>query len=532
MAYCSSYYLYQRYEKRGNQNWLPSYPNVYSIDGEGSQPLRARKMYDTECGWIPDEEPIYRWVTIAPSSDPSTYVCDDCGLPPTPDPIYRWTNSGTTCIGYDKYQRVIKQVSYDNGSTWENVSPVEYSATTLIESDSSDCGYVNPEQMPLTLIPLENGYFTVGLFDTDASCTVYYSTDSGITWQSLTLSSASTATIIATTGNKIMWMGNSHIGDLTFNSTCNYNVEGNVLSLDYGLSNFTGQTSAPNTKYGGRHNRLFNGSTKLISAKDLLLPHNFSNHSEYLGGGCAYLFRGCTSLTTPPQLPATTLPESCYAGMFQGCTSLTTPPQLPATTIAPSCYYFMFAGCTSLTTAPQLPATTIEERCYMDMFSGCTSLTVAPTLPATTLAESCYNGMFSKCTSLITPPQLPATTLSKLCYNAMFEDCSSLTTAPELPATILKESCYRYMFRKCTSLAKAPDLTALTLVSNCYEYMFGGCTNLKYIKCLATDISASMCTKYWTFNVSQTGTFVKNNSMSSWPADYDGIPINWTVQNA
>jgi hypothetical protein len=60
------------------------------------------------------------------------------------------------------------------------------------------------------------------------------------------------------------------------------------------------------------------------------------------------LFDGCTSLTTAPALPATTLAARCYAGMFQGCTSLTTAPALPATTLATDCYNYMFYGCTKL----------------------------------------------------------------------------------------------------------------------------------------------------------------------------------------
>ena len=34
------------------------------------------------------------------------------------------------------------------------------------------------------------------------------------------------------------------------------------------------------------------------------------------------MFKCCTSLTTAPVLPATTLAEGCYQGMFEGCTSL------------------------------------------------------------------------------------------------------------------------------------------------------------------------------------------------------------------
>jgi len=46
----------------------------------------------------------------------------------------------------------------------------------------------------------------------------------------------------------------------------------------------------------------------------------------------------------------------------------------------------MFRGCTSLITAPELPATTLTNYGYQGMFGGCTSLTKAPDLPATTLA--------------------------------------------------------------------------------------------------------------------------------------------------
>ena len=112
----------------------------------------------------------------------------------------------------------------------------------------------------------------------------------------------------------------------------------------------------------------------------------------------------------------TDAPFICYYNMFNGCTSLTSAPELPATTLANSCYYNMFYNCTSLTTAPELPATTLVNYCYSGMFSGCSSLTTAPELPATTLAQSCYSSMFFRCTSLTSAPELPATTLANNCY--------------------------------------------------------------------------------------------------------------------
>jgi hypothetical protein len=106
-----------------------------------------------------------------------------------------------------------------------------------------------------------------------------------------------------------------------------------------------------------------------------------------------------------------------------------------------------------LTFAPELPATTLANSCYQDMFFNCTSLTTAPELPATTLKDSCYYGMFQYCTSLTTAPEiLPATTLANSCYGSMFDHCKSLATAPVLPATTLAEHCYDVMFFGCSKL--------------------------------------------------------------------------------
>jgi hypothetical protein len=208
------------------------------------------------------------------------------------------------------------------------------------------------------------------------------------------------------------------------------------------------------------------------------------------------LFRGCTSLTTAPALPATTLAAECYRGMFNGCTGLTTAPALPATTLAANCYSSMFRDCTSLTTAPALPATTLAQYCYSEMFQGCTSLTTAPALPATTLATWCYSAMFYDCTSLTTAPALPATTLATSCYQSMFRGCASLTTAPALPVTTLATSCYQSMFRDCPSLTTAPALPATTLETNCYRDMFRGCSNLTTAPALPATTLAEYCYYY------------------------------------
>ena len=131
------------------------------------------------------------------------------------------------------------------------------------------------------------------------------------------------------------------------------------------------------------------------------------------------------------------------------------------------CYYYMFKGCTSLTQAPELPATTLTSCCYNIMFSGCTSLVQAPELPATTLVESCYRYMFNGCTSLTQAPELPAITLANYCYSNMFKGCTSLTRAPELPATTLKIVCYSNMFNGCVKLNYVKCLATDISAANC-----------------------------------------------------------------
>ena len=302
-----------------------------------------------------------------------------------------------------------------------------------------------------------------------------YSLDGGSTWTVLT---AGSSTPSLNVGDKILWKQTgltptSSNGIGTFSATGNFDVYGNVMSLYYG-DNFIGQISLSGKNYAFK--LLFASCAKIINAKNLILP-------------------------------ATTLSNNCYEQMFVNCQSLISAPEiLPATTLANYCYWNMFYNCSSLISAPELPATTLRERCYDSMFMNCTSLVTTPELPATTLGEKCYWNMFKNCSKLIYVPKiLPATTLASDCYHDMFRNCTSLVTAPELPAT--------------------------TLISHCYQWMFNNCPKLNYIKCLATNISASGCVSSWSWGVASLGTFIKASSMSSWTTGNNGIPTGWNVVN-
>lgn len=75
MSEFSSYYLYQRYEKRGEQDWIPCYPNTFSMSGdtENPMPFVMKTEDDPACGYSPTPSEEYRWKVI------DGYVCDDCG---------------------------------------------------------------------------------------------------------------------------------------------------------------------------------------------------------------------------------------------------------------------------------------------------------------------------------------------------------------------------------------------------------------------------------------------------------------------
>ena len=295
-----------------------------------------------------------------------------------------------------------------------------------------------------------------------------------------------------------------------------------VPSLEYSVNNGAWQVLGTNTvTFGGGH-----GSVRLRGKSSVgtnVAQITFGNSTPV---GCSGDIR---TLVDYENYDTANTSEAKFKELFKDCTQLTTAPDLPATTLADSCYFNMFRGYSSLTYTPELPATTLAPGCYDSMFYECTSLTEAPELPATTLAPYCYSSMFVRCTSLTQAPELPATTLTDRCYMIMFHGCTSLTQAPELPATTLTDRCYFMMFDGCTSLTQAPELPATTLAQLCYFNMFNGCTQLNYIYMMATDINAVACLYNWVLGVSSTGTFVKNSAATWDVTGADGIPEGWNV---
>ena len=246
----------------------------------------------------------------------------------------------------------------------------------------------------------------------------------------------------------LCFLGNEDFTLKTYNATKNWNG-----TLEYSTDSTTWNTW-DGTEISSSGNILYlrgTGNTK-ICGNSVMYRFVFMG-TDTLRISCEGNIENLLDYSTVNAGNHPTMANYCYNAMFKGCTNLTTVPELPATTLAEGCYCEMFSGCTNLTTLPSiLPAPILAANCYKDMFKGCTNLTTVPELPATTLAEGCYCEMFSGCTILTTAPVLPATILAGYCYLQMFYGCTNLTTVPELPATTLAGYCYQYMFDNCTNI--------------------------------------------------------------------------------
>lgn len=326
--------------------------------------------------------------------------------------------------------------------------------------------------------------------------TIEYSTDT-TNWSTWTGTSAISSSQSGTT--KYLYVrgsGNTVVSSNSGSATVGaWRPNGTNISISGNISKLLDYSGTPNPGTGA-FRFLFgyaSGSrgTAITDVRDLVLDvggvdrvydraFRYNNNLVYapifqmdsLGDlACYYMFDGCASLLSAPELPATTIGKGCYLYMFRNCSAMMSPPSvLPATTL-PEAYNNSYSG-----------------GCYGYMFYNCISLLTSPVILASSASVACCYGMFSQCTSLITPPPvLPGPTAyssstplgGEQCYVGMFQECSSLVAVPIFIGTIVDGvSCYASAFYKCTSLKQLPALLALSLGHNCYRGMFSSCYNM------------------------------------------------------
>lgn len=252
-------------------------------------------------------------------SIPSTWTVN-----PPYETTYAWRKAPTTdyvcnTTTHTKYYKEYYSYSDNNGCTWVHVTP-ESSRTSsdVIEYDSVDCGYIPPADpylsQPFTIVGKGSGSFKFSA-NTNASLTnMQYSTN-GTSWSTY----QSNKSLTLTNGKKYYFRFKSSATNVSSNGigimsgTTTYDVEGNIMSLIYG-DTFSAKTTM-NSNY--QFARLFYNQANLQSAENLRMP------ATTLKNGCYdSMFRGCSKLTTAPELPAKTLVSSCYNAMFRNDSKL------------------------------------------------------------------------------------------------------------------------------------------------------------------------------------------------------------------
>jgi hypothetical protein len=279
------------------------------------------------------------------------------------DYTLNWVNSVAVNGSFNKIPYVTYSVTGNNGI------PSGWDVDTFHELE-----YFTVESL------VDNNTIKIGKAKSPSNISLSYSIDEGETWTDLTISSTTNFATI-NTGDKIIFKGNNtRLGTAwdnyyAFNSTGNYKVYGNAMSLLYEdeyLTNSEFNSSVDNQLVG-----LFYGSTTLIDASNLILPALTLYYNSYNG-----MFRGCTNLVAGPQLPATQAGQECYGSMFEACINLEEAPEINFVSLAQNCCKRMFCMDRSstlttpkMTKSPILHCETGVSGCYEEMFKGNGNLT-------------------------------------------------------------------------------------------------------------------------------------------------------------
>ena len=315
----------------------------------------------------------------------STFADRIHGISPCTE--YRWTQSGTTCIGYDKYQNNIKEQSIDGGVTWTVVTPPEYSASTLIEVNSQDCGYVPPlSDRKLTLTFNDS---SVAYNECDGNSAV--TTSNTYSYNLSALVSVEFGDCVTSIGDSAFYSYNYPCINLT-----SVTMSNNVTSIDaYAFNSCSALPSIDipsSVTYIGDYT--FQDCSSLTS---VTIPDSVTSISNCLFYGCSALssitlsnnitsignlaFYNCSSLTS------VTIPDSVTSisgGLFYGCSALSS---ITLSNNITSIGGNAFRDCASLTsvTIPD-SVTSIGE----SAFSSCSALTSVTCLRTTPPTLSNY----------------------------------------------------------------------------------------------------------------------------------------------
>lgn len=330
MGQYTSYYLYEKYERRcsGNSDgdcsdWIPSYPNVFSKDGDGSMPLVVRIENDYDCGYTCPVEYDWRELPID-----QVYQCDECETPV--NVTHKWEdNGGFVCEGTTKYQAL--QLYSNSGNGWEATVPTIIKPGNVIEEKSLDCGYQRP-RLKATLADGTVKELKLSYIDPDTN----HLDASEIIGGGIPISQIKNAEFYGDFINCGIFAGCQTLSSITFHKdeeisafaffgTGVRSVSGTIGSIsDYSFANCKSLTSFTDTSVnvhdGINGEGAFANCTGLTEIDLSKLRIHGNSSYDGGGGGADCLFLGCTNLGTAKINIGdyARIPRSC----FESCTSL------------------------------------------------------------------------------------------------------------------------------------------------------------------------------------------------------------------
>lgn len=243
--------------------------------------------------------------------------------------LYKWVvvDGEYECNGYDKYQKTQKYVSYDNGVTYNPVSPAVYSIGVLIENNSADCGYIpTPTAGTKWIASYQNSYGNYTTKSKECDNTIIDSDEvpHNVNQTGIGIGSYTYLIKSVSIGECVEWIGfpNTNHGSFQdFDTLTSVTIPNSVRMINNfafsGCHSLTGVT-IPNSVVTIGY-AAFNGC---YSIQNVVIPNSVVNVAPPDGQNIDNygVFGNCSSLTSCTlSVNMTNIPPS----MFRGCKSLT-----------------------------------------------------------------------------------------------------------------------------------------------------------------------------------------------------------------
>ena len=484
--------------------------------------------------WIDVEPPQFKAGELIESNSP------DCGYH---SPIYRWFTvpDEYLCEGYNKYYKVVYQVSTDEGLSWTNVSPEQTKIGELIEANSYDCDYgVEWVVVDNTFICEEtsvNVQYRWFVWPDDYICNKYdkctkevyqRSIDNGKTWENVEPYQERPGAVIEKYStdcgcifewrvypNKTICVGKNKY----FQEVYCVSIDGLTWEYVQPLQTRTGELIQENadectipTIWGYSSGCI---SIHIYKYEKVCpgIEGRFGSGAEYLehvlnedeinhlndDGNLGNIFRENGGLTTfePREVHFTNFEEIALKStnsMFNSCANLEIIDISSLNTENVTNMGYMFYGCRSLNSL-DLKHFKTDSAIYMNyMFADCQSITDIDLTSFNTENVTNMMNMFSSCESLRTVHNLSSIKLkNNVNMSEMFRGCTSLNTLDSWSFNDDTIGSMTSMFARCEALENV-NISFNNCSIGDMSSMFAGCdglenVNISFNNCSIGDMS-------------------------------------------